>query len=357
MELPIAAAPASLALVAAAAHARRRGSSLPSIAGAVAAGTAVALATRQSWPVAPNDPAEVQDRRRAKLEPSPSGEGVMIAVNPHAGAPRSKPPTDRLREALPNAEVIELDEPSHLAKVLEEAADRSTAIGAAGGDGSINCAATIAVEHDKPLVVIPAGTLNHFARDLGLESVDDAIEAVHQGEAMDIDMSMIDGRPFLNTASFGAYTDVVDAREKLEDRIGKWPAMVVALIRVLRTAEPCDVELDGRRRRIWMAFIGNCRYHPSGFAPSWRERLDDGLLDVRLVDGGSPFARTRLVFALLTGRLGRSAVYEQRQTACLEVRSCNGPMRLACDGETFDGSEQFRIEKADQRLVVYAPER
>ena len=60
--------------------------------------------------------------------------------------------------------------------------------------------------------------------------------------------------------------------------------MVVALWGVLRHSQPVDLELDGERRKVWMIFIGNCRYEPSGFTPSWRERLDDGELDIRIID-------------------------------------------------------------------------
>jgi diacylglycerol kinase family enzyme len=103
-----------------------------------------------------------------------------------------------------------------------------------------------------------------------------------------------------------------------------------------------------------MAFIGNCRYHPSGFAPSWRDRLDDELLDFRFVDGAAPFSRTRLIVAVFTGRLGRSKIYHQSVVQRLRIRSLNGPLRLARDGETFEGSKDIVIEKLPKRLTVYA---
>src|SRR4029450_3656332 len=127
--------------------------------------------------------------------------------------------------------------------------------GFAGGDGSINPAAGIALRHGLPLVVVPAGTLNHLARDLGVETLDDAVEAVRQGSAAEIDVGWIAGRRFLNTASFGGYVELVDAREALESRIGKWPAMAVALTRVLRRGTPVEAALDGDPRRLWIVFV------------------------------------------------------------------------------------------------------
>jgi undecaprenyl-diphosphatase len=226
----------------------------------------------------------------------------------------------------------------------------------AGGDGSINAAAALAAETGKPLLVVPGGTLNHFAFALGLDSIADAARAVREGRAVSVDRAEIDGHTFVNTASIGNYVDLVDAREKMEDRIGKWPAVVVALVRVLRKAHPVDLELDGERRKVWMVFIGNCRYHPSGFAPSWRERLDDGELDIRIVDGTRPWSRARLLFSVLTGRLARCGAYEQRYVRSMTVKSLEGRLRLGRDGETFDGPEEFIITKADDPLRVYVPE-
>ncbi|MDQ3963273.1 MAG: PA-phosphatase, partial [Actinomycetota bacterium] len=231
----------------------------------------------------------------------------------------------------------------------------ATAIGIAGGDGSVNTAAEVALKAQKPLVVVPAGTLNHLSQAIGIETVDDAISAVRSGQALSVDVALIAGRAFLNTASFGSYVELVDTREKLEAKIGKWPALVIALIQVLRGSKPVRVELDGKRCDVWMAFIGNCAYKPSGFAPSWRERLDDGKIDLRYVDASQPLARLRLAVALLSGRLGRSKVYRQALVERLEISSLDGPLRLARDGETFEGPEEIVVEKHEKRLAVYAP--
>jgi diacylglycerol kinase family enzyme len=125
--------------------------------------------------------------------------------------------------------------------------------------------------------------------------------------------------------------------------------------RVLRRGGPVEVEIDGERRRVWAAFVGNCRYQPDGMAPTWRERFDDGQLDVRLADASHPFSRTRLVLATMTGRLHRSRVFQSWRTTRLHVRSPDGPLRLARDGETFDGPHSFDIAKDGGRLAVYAP--
>lgn len=350
-ELPVAALPAAALAGTAMCRARPRPSTL---AAGLAVGAGVAVGLRRVWPVPPRTPAELRrTHTQVSSRPAPDGTGLTVVVNATAGAPGQTGTADELRRRLPGATLVEVEEGDDLDDALARAA-AADVVGIVGGDGSVNAAAAIARDAGKPLFVVPAGTLNHFVRDLGVESVDDAVDALRRGHAVAVDTGTIDGRPFLNTASFGTYSDLVDARERLEETIGKWPALVVALVRLLRTAAPMEVELDGRDRRLWMVFVGNCTYSPPGFAPAWRERLDDGWLDVRLVDASSPFSRSRLLAAVLTGRLASSTVYESFRTQELRVRTRGGPLRLARDGETFDGRPEFTIAKGAP-LAVYAP--
>ncbi len=299
-------------------------------------------------------PAEVRARHRVDLDANPTGEGVVVVVNQSAGS-ADDTVAAAVRDGLPAATVHLEEDPAAIPDRLEAVAvgQGVRALGVAGGDGTISAAAAVAAAHGLPLVAIPAGTLNHLAQDLGVHSAQDAVAAVVEGSAVEVDLARMGGRVFVNTASLGSYTALVDAREALQDRIGKWPAVVVAGWRVLRRGEPIEVELDGVPRRLWMAFIGNCRYEPEGFAPSHRPRLDDGLLDVRWIDADQPLCRIRLVAGLLLGRLGRSPVYHEHTADSLVIRSAEGPMRLACDGETFDGDAEVTVQKTGEHVVLY----
>ena len=286
--------------------------------------------------------------------PALDGAGVRIVVNPSSGPAWTSSPIDALRVGLPAADVRELGPDDDL---VEQFADDAglVAIGAAGGDGTLSAMAVLASEKGLPLVAVPAGTLNPLARDLGLDDVDDAIAAVRAGTVAPMDLGVAGDRGFVNTLSFGGYSQVVDARERLEGRIGKWLALLVALVRELPGMAPLRVEMDGRAMRVWLAWVGNGRYDPAGFAPSWRERLDDGLLDIRIVHGGRRWSRTRLVLHVLTGRLSTCPVYEERTAEQLAIRSLDGPLRLAADGETYDGPVAVEVVKRRGVLRVAVP--
>ncbi|HUR76174.1 MAG TPA: diacylglycerol kinase family protein [Sporichthya sp.] len=325
------------------------------VAAGVAIGALASYAVRRAWP--PHKPADPVERAPAAEVPaSADGSGVIVVLNASAGAGADNELTSAVRETLPAAEIREVGPDDDMVTVLREAAATATVLGVAGGDGTINSAAEVALAHDLPLLVIPGGTLNHFARDVGLKSVQDALDALRAGEAcwVDVGGAEVDGTPqvFLNTASLGGYSEMVRARERLEERLGKWPAMVVALVRVLRKADPVEVDLDGRPRRLWLLFLGNCVYSPPGSAPSWRDRLDDGRLDVRLVDATRPFSRTRLIGAVLIGRLDSCPAFEAVTAERLEVDAKSGPLRLSRDGEVGEKAHTFRFGKGG-RLRVY----
>ena len=276
-------------------------------------------------------------------------------MNPSSGPAWATSPTEALRAGLPGADVRELGPDDDLEEAL--AGVDLVAIGAAGGDGTLGAVAVIAAERDLPFVAVPAGTLNHLARDLGLVEVDDAVAAVRAGTVTRMDLGVAGDRCFVNTLTLGGYSQVVDTRERLEARLGKWPALLVALVRELPRMEPLRLEVDGRPMRVWLAWVGNGRYDPAGFGPSWRARLDEGVLDIRIVHGALPFSRLRLVVHVLTGRLRTCPVYEERTAASLSIRSLDGPLRLAADGETYDGPAAVEVAKRVRALRVAVPPR
>lgn len=322
------------------------------LAGA-ALGTGAGLLSRRLWPLPEVEPGAGPAARTPVDAPAlQNGEGLHLVVNPGAG---SEVDLDKLRESLGRAEMVVREEGEDLSDHLRAADETCRALGVVGGDGSANAAATVAIERGLPLLVIPGGTLNHLCRDLGFDNVDDALAALRQGSAIRADAGELDGDLFINTASFGGYPEFVVDRERLESRLGKLPAMAVAGVRALWRAEPTEVEIDGHARRVWLIFIGNCRYAPDGPAPSVRACLDDGTLDVRMLDAARPGARLRLLSAVLLGRAHRSPALRAFRARQLSVRAIGAPLRTARDGEVCDeAKESFVVTKRVGALVLYA---
>ena len=353
LESPLLAAPVGL-LAAGVAYGRvHTGVHFPGdVAAGLALGAGAALVVRRSWPVRPERPA-VAERTRSEAPALPDGEGLVVVLNESAGSgDRADEVEATLMRELPAAKVVRCTD--DVEQCLRDAAASARVLGVVGGDGTVNCAAGVAMEAGLPLAVVPGGTLDHFAGELGIGSVEVVCAAGRDGEAVRVSMgSAGEGLHFLNTFAVGVYPDLVHEREKYEARLGKWPAMALALVRVLPRAQEVVVEVDGQPRRLWTLFAGNGHYHPSGFAPSWRERMDSGTVDVRMVSAEAPLARTRLVLAVLTGRLGRSRVYSEQVVRRLEVTSGAG-LRLARDGEVQEGPERLVLQATDT-LAVYRP--
>ena len=319
----------------------------------LALGTAAGLTTRLIWPTRPGPARAVWSMPAEAVEgTSEDGEGVVIVVNQGAG---SGDDARTLRSELPGAEVIEVED--DLDKVLADVAGRAAVLGVCGGDGTINAGAEIAVERGIPLLVLPGGTLNHFSRALGMETVHDAIEAYRSGCLLRVDVACADDKLFLNTASFGAYTELVDERTRLENRLGKWPALAVAAVRVLRKVEPEEVKVNGRSLRIWFAFIGNGRYGSWGVAPTWRKNMGDGQLDIRLIGAKRHISKSRAVAALLLGQFHLMPDYRTWRADHLTLAPADGDLRFARDGELGTVEGTVEITKRRAALAIFAPAR
>ncbi|WP_231329851.1 bifunctional phosphatase PAP2/diacylglycerol kinase family protein [Actinomadura graeca] len=337
-------------------------------------GALAGLGTRLVWPARP-PVALVVRAEGEEARVTADGRGVVAVLNPCSGGGsggngrgflpgNAELAVGLIRQELPAAEIIELEPDQDLDKVFEEAAERADVLAVIGGDGTVNAGARAALKHDVPLLVVPGGTFDHFARALGLETAMQAITAYRRGCLGRVDVAYVapvSGAPgqeeehlFLNTASFGAYTELVDRRERLERRLGKWPALAVAAVRTLRHSEPVKVTVDGRPRRVWLAFVGNCVYGSRGPAPTWRRRMDDGRLDVRMVMTGRRVPRVRAVAAVMAGHLRIIPGYRAWRTGGLELTGPDGGLRLARDGEVTSLPAAVRFAKHATALRVFA---
>ncbi|MEU8640160.1 phosphatase PAP2 family protein [Amycolatopsis sp. NPDC048633] len=325
-------------------------------------GVGVGLVTRHWWPL--HDDVPGRSAHDADAPEMVDGDDMLVLVNPKSGID-GQDPTEDARHAWPKAEILYPDPGQDLIAQLESEIDaRGTvrALGVAGGDGTVAAVAAVAAERDLPLALIPAGTLNHFARDVGVSSMPDADAATERGNAVGIDLGEVeihepDGdtahRWFVNTASLGGYPEMVRLREKLQEKHPKWPSAAIALTRSLRHAKPLTVRLNGKLTQVWLLFVGNGTYAPKGFAPSRRPALDTGLLDVRYLRADLPYSRARFLLAMVTRSLAASHVYQELDVAELDVELLDGHRRVATDGEVGPLGNRFRFRSRPSALTIY----
>ncbi len=324
-----------------------------------AIGVGAAYATRHWWPHHRDLPTGVD--QRVTVAELGDGDGLVIVVNPASGAGGSDV-TEDVHKAWPLADVIEMGEdvPAELTKRIENETVR--ALGAVGGDGTVACVAEVAADHGLPLVVVPAGTLDHFARDVGVATLEEARAASRVGSAVlsDVGEVVIEDRSgtsvrrrFINTAGLGGYPETVRLREKLESRWPKWVATLIATTRTLRSAKPLPILVNGHRRLVWMLFVGNGAYQPKGFGAARRPTLTSGLLDVRYLRADLPYSRLRFLAATLTGTLHASHVYRHAEVAEVEVVLTDGGRRIALDGEVGPLGRRFAFRLQEAALPVY----
>ncbi|MET0297476.1 MAG: diacylglycerol kinase family protein, partial [Microbacterium sp.] len=172
-------------------------------------------------------------------------------------------------------------------------------------DGSVSRMAGLARRFTRPLLVVPGGTFNHFARSAGLEDVETALDAYDRGHTIDvsaISASTDDDEPVLalNAVSVGSYPELIERRDHDRARLGKWLGGIVAAWTTMRTAEPLTILVDGRRARVWSVFVGIGRNAPDRVATMQRQELTAPILDVRIHHARG--SRLRAMASLAFGR-------------------------------------------------------
>jgi diacylglycerol kinase family enzyme/membrane-associated phospholipid phosphatase len=296
------------------------------------------------------------DPLRINTTPRPDGAGVVVVVNPDAGSGTGNRVIAQIRRELPKAEIIQLTSTDNTDTVLRAAAERAELLGIGGGDGTVARAAAAALDTGRPLAVFPAGTFNHFAKDIGCEHVAKTVRAIREGSGSYVDLVCFnESRMVINTSSIGAYPAFVRTRERLERKIGKPPATAYSMLRTLRHEEPVRICYDNKAMQTSLFFLGNSTYQPSGFAPAQRNRIDDGLIDVRILETGRAFSKIRVMTALMTGRLVRSRLYHELHIPEFSFSCVDGPTALAFDGEVNGQHEQASFTVRYRALPVLCP--
>jgi diacylglycerol kinase family enzyme len=243
-------------------------------------------------------------------------------------------------------------------------ATKPDAVVAGGGDGTVSAVAGIVAASGTPLGVLPLGTFNHFAKDVGIPlDLASAVETVCCGPVTNVDVGRVNGRIFLNNSSLGLYPQVVKMRDEMRLRLGrgKWPAFAWAALLVLRRYPFLRVEinLDGNvlQRRTPVVFIGNNSYELNGLNLGARKCLDAGHLSIHIINRTDRLGLIALAARALVGRLRDTRDFETLCTTHMEVNTRRSHVTVATDGEVsrFTAPLVYEVDKGALSLVV--PER
>ncbi|MFG3489301.1 diacylglycerol/lipid kinase family protein [Streptomyces sp. NPDC047972] len=230
---------------------------------------------------------KARPRRRTRVLPASPPRRAFLIMNPRSGDGK----VGRFRlveraEALgARVAVLDPDAPADVTELAREAvADGADLLGVAGGDGTQALVAAVAAEHDLPFLVISAGTRNHFAMDLGLDRADPArcLDALTAGEELRVDLGDVDGRPFVNTVSFGVYADVVQHPDYRDAKAGTALTLMPDLL-VGEGVRRLDARIDDTPLASQQALLvsNNAYTSPDVLSGGGRRpRLDDGELGV-----------------------------------------------------------------------------
>ena len=250
------------------------------------------------------------------------------------------------------------DEITRLAR--EAARGPYRVIVAAGGDGTINSVAAAVLDTDKILGVLPLGTLNHFAKDLGIPvELETAARTIIEGYTTDVDVAEVNNRIFLNNSSLGLYPTIVRERQKRE-RLGfrKWPAFFWATIQAFRRYPFLDVQLrvNGELldRLTPFVFVGNNEYAMDLFNVGLRDRLDKGVLSIYITHRTSRLKLIGLALRAMAGRLRDDKDFLALSSNEVKIETRHKRLRVAFDGEIelMETPLQYRIRTRALRVFV-----
>ena len=242
---------------------------------------------------------------------------------------------------------------------LEAADDDAGSLAVAGGDGSVAAVAGVAVERGLPLAVVPTGTLNHFARDLGLDLARPlrALGALGTGHERRVDVGRINGRLFVNNVSLGVYAEMLGDPGYREDKLRVAQAKLRAVFSdpglrgALRITPPDGAPLES----VVAVVVSNNPYEFSGWDTfGQRHSLDTGTLQVSVLDAGTLDGLERLLAGTLLGAMEFRPALRQWTSQRLETGVPGEVVRTGIDGEpiALEAPLHFSVDPGALRVLL-----
>ena len=293
---------------------------------------------------------------------------VTVLLNRGGGAVAADPQiADKAGKALGDAGVdadIELVSGGECAvrcRAIAERGDELLVVG--GGDGTISAAASALVGTQTKLGILPLGTLNHFARDLGIPTdLDEAAQLIARGHVRRVDVGEMNGRIFINNSAIGLYPLMVVDRDLQRRRLGrsKRVAMLVASLRTLIRFNHHRLTLtvnEDRTGRVDtpLLFVGNNEYRTDIGAAGTREKLDGGELCVFVMRKKTRRGMIAASVRALFNRMRPDDLVRLDHVERLQVASHRSQLAVSLDGEVIRAEPPLDYKTRKQALLVIAP--
>jgi diacylglycerol kinase family enzyme len=287
-----------------------------------------------------------------------------LFLNRNSGARLAAGESDALREAAAAAgiEVIDRSPEIDCAHEIRARVARGTKLFiAAGGDGTVHHVLQPVVNTDAMLAVLPLGTYNHFARDLGIPlDWREALQVAVKGRTRQVDTGRINDRFFVNNLSIGLYPELVARREERGRDYPRWKARLYAVFTTLRKYPHVTLAVETAHRheviRTHVFMISNNRYDLERFgieAP--RESLSEGRLSVYWLPHSSRLRLTRFLARYATGRVRTIPGFRSFKTVRMRVQSSRPHLKVGIDGELFTLDTPLLVTAVPQSLTVRIP--
>ncbi len=232
---------------------------------------------------------------------------------------------------------------------------------AGGGDGTINTVANVLAGTDMPLGILALGTLNHFAKDLGIPlDIADAARVIAARHIIAVDVARVNDRVFINNSSLGVYPRTVLERETNRKRgLSKWVAMGFAMLKVFRRFPMVTVRLRSDEhtivRKTPLVFVGNNTYQLDALKVGTRACLDGGELSLYVANTQSRWGMLKLTFRAIFGRLKPSRDFETFCLSSFTVETRRRRIHVALDGEVMKLNPPLKYSIWPNALRVCAP--
>ncbi len=257
---------------------------------------------------------------------------------------------------------LRFDDGSSIADMARNAVKEGyDVVAAAGGDGTVSGVAGALAGSGCILGVLPMGTLNHFAKDLGIpDDLAGAVAVIAGGRTRDVDVGEVNGRVFINNSSLGLYPAMVRMRESLQ-RSGehKWLAFIRASLSILVRFRHLTLDLQPAtgpaiRSKTPMLFVGNNSYATGAAGVGRREALDRGRLWLAMSTADTRLNLLAGALEILQGREETTNVIAA-EIRTLVVSSSHRSLAVAADGEVFRLSVPLAYRILPKALRVIVP--